>query len=211
MTLHWSLLGRRRRRHPSLQPSSISLHQRRQNDRRGPPFVLYTTRRRPTTMSTRPRPHPTWRPTWDSAYCNRPRVEKCVTGSICNGFSVMTVYNPPLWEYSGDSPGAWGYMRPYIETLGTQAPINTPVKCPWEAGWIGQSPSRVKTLFALLSFTRWIILPRRASSNIWRPPFVLRTKHPQWHPRELARRQPHPLTKQRRRHCCGGTARIIPA
>jgi hypothetical protein len=35
------MLGRRRRRHPSLQPSSISLHQWRQNDRRGPPFVLY--------------------------------------------------------------------------------------------------------------------------------------------------------------------------
>jgi hypothetical protein len=53
-----------------------------------------------------PRPHPTRRPTWDSAHCNRPRTEKCVTGLTCNGFSVMTVCNPPLWEYSGDSPGA---------------------------------------------------------------------------------------------------------
>jgi hypothetical protein len=53
-----------------------------------------------------PRPHPTWRPTLDSAHCNRPRTEKCVTGPICNGFSVMTVCNPPLWEYFGDSPGA---------------------------------------------------------------------------------------------------------
>jgi hypothetical protein len=53
-----------------------------------------------------PRPHPTWRPTWDSAHCNRPRTEKCITGLICNGFSVMTVCNPTLWEYSGDSPGA---------------------------------------------------------------------------------------------------------
>jgi hypothetical protein len=49
-----------------------------------------------------PRPHPTWRPTWDSTHCNRPRTEKCVTGPICNGFSLMTVCNPPLWEYSGD-------------------------------------------------------------------------------------------------------------
>jgi hypothetical protein len=48
------VLGRRRRRYPSLQPSSVSLHQRRQNDRRGPPFVLYTTRRRPTMTSLRP-------------------------------------------------------------------------------------------------------------------------------------------------------------
>jgi hypothetical protein len=53
-----------------------------------------------------PRHHPTWRPTWDSAHCNRPRTEKCVTSPICNSFSVMIVYNPPLWEYSGDSPGA---------------------------------------------------------------------------------------------------------
>jgi hypothetical protein len=58
-------------------------------------------RRRPV-----PRPHPTWRPTWDSAHCNRPHTEKCVTGPICNGFSVMTVCNPPLWEYSVNSPGA---------------------------------------------------------------------------------------------------------
>jgi hypothetical protein len=53
-----------------------------------------------------PRPHPTWRPTWDSAHFNRPRTERCVTGPICNGFSVMTVCNPPLWEYSRDSSGA---------------------------------------------------------------------------------------------------------
>jgi hypothetical protein len=48
-------------------------------------------RRRPV-----PRPHPTWRPTWDSTHCNRPRTEKCVTGPICNVFFVMTVCNPPL-------------------------------------------------------------------------------------------------------------------
>jgi hypothetical protein len=48
-------------------------------------------RRRPV-----PCPHPTWRPTWDSAHCNRPHTKKCVTGPICNGFSIMTVYNPPL-------------------------------------------------------------------------------------------------------------------
>jgi hypothetical protein len=48
-------------------------------------------RRRPV-----PRPHSAWRPTWDSAHCNRPRKEKRVTGPICNSFSVMTVCNPPL-------------------------------------------------------------------------------------------------------------------
>jgi hypothetical protein len=30
---------------------------------------------------------------------------------------------------------------------------------------------------------------------------MVRENHPRWHPRELARRQPHPLTKQRRQHC----------
>jgi hypothetical protein len=62
-------------------------------------------------------------------------------------------------------------------------------------------PSQVETLFTLLSFPHWINLPRRASSNIWCPPFVLRKIHPRWHPRELARRQPHLLTKQRRQRC----------
>jgi hypothetical protein len=40
-------------------------------------------------------------------------------------------------------------------------------------------------------------LHRRASSNIWRPSFVLRKNHPRWHPRKLARR----LTRLRRQHC----------
>jgi hypothetical protein len=43
-----------------------------------------------------PRPHSTWRPVWDSAHRNRPHTEKCVTGPICNSFSIMTVCNPPL-------------------------------------------------------------------------------------------------------------------
>jgi hypothetical protein len=77
-----------------------------------------------------PRPHPAWRPTWDSAHCNRPRTEKRVTGLICNSFSVMTVCNPLVWEYSGDCPGARGHKRPYIGTLDTRAPINTPVQYP---------------------------------------------------------------------------------
>jgi hypothetical protein len=77
-----------------------------------------------------PRPHPTWRPTWDLTHCNRPCMEKRVTGLICNSFSVMTVCNPPSWEYSGDSLCAQGHKRPYIGTLDTRAPINTPVQCP---------------------------------------------------------------------------------
>jgi hypothetical protein len=45
------MLGRRRRRYPSLQAFVNSLLQRRQEDRRGPPFALFTARRRPTTKS----------------------------------------------------------------------------------------------------------------------------------------------------------------
>jgi hypothetical protein len=53
-----------------------------------------------------PCPRPTRRPTWNSAHCNRTRVVECITGPICKGFSVMTVCNPALWEYSGDDLGA---------------------------------------------------------------------------------------------------------
>jgi hypothetical protein len=29
-----------------------------------------------------------------------------ITGLICKGLHVITVYNPALWEYSGDNLGA---------------------------------------------------------------------------------------------------------
>jgi hypothetical protein len=77
----------------------------------------------------------------------------------------MTVCNPPLWEYSGDSPGARGHKRPYIGTLDTRAPINTPVQCPWEAGLAEQLPSQVKPCLHSYHSPCWINLPRRASSN----------------------------------------------
>jgi hypothetical protein len=41
-----------------------------------------------------------------AAHRDRPRKEKRVTGLICNGSSIITVCNPPLWEYSRDNPGA---------------------------------------------------------------------------------------------------------
>jgi hypothetical protein len=41
-------------------------------------------------------------------------------------------------------------------------------------------------LFTLLSLPRWINLPRRASSNIWRPPFVLRKKPPAMAPKRAS-------------------------
>jgi hypothetical protein len=127
----WGLLGRRRRRYPSLQafvnlaaPTEAKRPARSTGE-------VHPSSSTPQDEGLRwshpfPRPHPTWRPTWDSAHFNRPRAETCVTSLICNGFSVMTVYNPPLWEYFGDSPGVWGRMRPYIKTLGAQPLINTP-------------------------------------------------------------------------------------
>jgi hypothetical protein len=138
------MLGRRRRRYPSPSPSSPRRTNRGKMTGAAYPSSSSLQDEGLRRSLSIPRPHPTWRPTWDSAHCNRPRTEKRVTGPICNSFSVMTVYNPPLWEYSGDSPGAWGHNCPYIGTLGTQAPINTPVQCPWEAGLTEQLPSRVK-------------------------------------------------------------------
>jgi hypothetical protein len=139
-----TLLGRRRRCYPSLQAFVTSPHQRKHDD-----DVAHPPSSSPQDEGLRrslsiPRPHQIGRPTWDSTHRNRPRIEKRVTGPICNSFSVMTVCNPPLWEYPVDNPGAWGHKRPYMETLGTRAPINTPVQCPWEAGLIKLLPSRVK-------------------------------------------------------------------
>jgi hypothetical protein len=74
-----------------------------------------------------PRPHLARRPTWNSAHCNWPRVDKHITGLICNNFSVMTVCNLPLWEYSGNSPGTRGHKCPCLGTIDTRVPINTPV------------------------------------------------------------------------------------
>ena len=124
------MLGRRRRRYPSLEAFVALLQQRRQDDRRGPPFTLFTARQRPTTKSLHPTSSPDLEAHVGFGPLYKPRTEKRVTGPICNSFSVVTVCNPPLWEYSGDSPGARGHKRSYIGTLDTRAPINTPVQCP---------------------------------------------------------------------------------
>jgi hypothetical protein len=52
------MLGQRRTRYLSLQAFVTSLHQRKLDDRRSPPFVLLTARRRHTAKS----PHPTSSP-----------------------------------------------------------------------------------------------------------------------------------------------------
>jgi hypothetical protein len=96
------------------------------------PFVLSIARRRldPDEVCWPRIRHLARRPTWNSAHCNGPRVDRQVMGLICNSFSVMTVCNPPLWEYSGDTLGTRGHNRPCLGTLYTRVPINTPVQCP---------------------------------------------------------------------------------
>jgi hypothetical protein len=102
-----SMLGRRRRRYPSLD-AFVNLAAPTEAKR------LAGSTLRPLHCKTKaydevahvPRPRRTRRLTWNSAHCNRPRMAKCIMGPICNSFSVMTVCNPTLWEYSGDSLGA---------------------------------------------------------------------------------------------------------
>jgi hypothetical protein len=101
------MLGRKRRRYPSLDAFAN--------------LAAPTEAKRPAVSTLRPlrcktkaydevahvsRPCRTRRPTKNSTQCNMPRTTKCITGPICDDFSVMTCCNPTLWEYSGDSLGA---------------------------------------------------------------------------------------------------------
>jgi hypothetical protein len=51
------------------------------------PFVLSKARRRLYRSLLVPRPHRAGRPRWDSAHCNGPRANKCITGRVCNSLS----------------------------------------------------------------------------------------------------------------------------
>jgi hypothetical protein len=107
------VLGRRRRRHPSLDAFA----------------------RLAATMETRRLADSTLRPThrktkaYDEVVPSRnlvqhggPRLIRPIladpawplriTGLICKGFPVITVCNPALWEYPGDNLGARGHMCP---------------------------------------------------------------------------------------------------
>jgi hypothetical protein len=99
----YQVLWRRQKRYPSCEAFVASSHQANAWRPTRSPFVLSIARRRPDHDEvTRSRvSHLVRRLTWNSAHCNGPRVDRQVTGLICNSFSVMTVCNPPLWEYSG--------------------------------------------------------------------------------------------------------------
>jgi hypothetical protein len=101
------VLGRRRRRHPSLD--AFARLAAPTKTRRLADLTLHPTRRRTKAH--------------DKVVSSRglvqhggPRVNRPIvtgparplriTGLICKGFPVITVCNPALWEYSGDNLGA---------------------------------------------------------------------------------------------------------
>jgi hypothetical protein len=100
------MLGRRRRRHPSLDAFAIIV---------GPTETRATGR-----LTLRPIRHRTKTcdevvPSCDLVQHGGPRVIRPIvtgpawplrfTGLICKGIPVIMVYNPALWEYSGDNLG----------------------------------------------------------------------------------------------------------
>jgi hypothetical protein len=101
------MLGRRRRRHPSLDAFAD--------------LTEPTEAKRPAVSTLRPIRCKT--KAYDEVAPSRGLVQRegprrirpivagparllRITGPVCEGFSVMTVCNPALWEYSGDDLGA---------------------------------------------------------------------------------------------------------
>jgi hypothetical protein len=96
------MLGRRRRRYPSLDAfANLAAPTEAKRPAGSTLRPLRCKRKAYDEVAPVPRPCRTRRPTWNSAHCNRPRAAECVTGPICKGFSVMTVYNPAY----GNIPG----------------------------------------------------------------------------------------------------------
>jgi hypothetical protein len=126
------VLGRRRRCNPLCEAFVASPHQRMCDDWRGCPSSSPSQDKgqTPDEVHRSRAPHLARRPTWNSAHYNGPRVDRQVTGLICNSFSVMTVCNPPLWEYSSDNSGTRGHNCPCLGTFDARVPINTPIQCP---------------------------------------------------------------------------------
>jgi hypothetical protein len=100
------MLGRRRRRHPSLDAFAAIVGPTETRQRTGSPFVPYVIGRRPVTrlshhcdLVQHGGPRVIWPIVTSPAWPLR------VTGLICKGVPVITVCNPDLWEYSGDNLG----------------------------------------------------------------------------------------------------------
>jgi hypothetical protein len=101
------MLGRRRRRHPSLD--AFARLAAPTETRRLADSTLHLTRRRTKAYDKVV-------PSRGLVHHGGPRVIRPIvagpawllriTGLICKGFPVVTVCNPALWEYSGDNLGA---------------------------------------------------------------------------------------------------------
>jgi hypothetical protein len=101
------MLGRRRRRHPSLD--AFARLAAPTETRRLADSTLRPTRRRAKAYDEVV-------PSCGLVQHGGPRVIRPImvgpawplriTGLICKGFPVITVYNHALWEYSGDNLGA---------------------------------------------------------------------------------------------------------
>jgi hypothetical protein len=103
------MLGRRRRRYPSLDAFAN--------------LAATTEAKRPAVYTLRPtscrtKAYDEVAPSYALVQHEGPRrirqivigpgarAAECITGPICKGFSVMTICNPALWEYSGGDLGA---------------------------------------------------------------------------------------------------------
>jgi hypothetical protein len=103
------MLGRRRRRHPSLKAFAVVAGPTETRQRAGTPFAPYDIGRRPVTRSSL-RATSSGLVQHGSPRVIRPIITGpawplSVTGLICKGVPVITVCNPALWEYSGDNLG----------------------------------------------------------------------------------------------------------
>jgi hypothetical protein len=75
-------------------------------------------------------PHRVRKPSGIRPTVTGPAGKSVLRASSVIAFSVMTVCNLPLGEYSGDTVGSRGHKRPCLRAVGTRAPINTLVQYP---------------------------------------------------------------------------------
>lgn len=141
---YWRVLGRRRRRHPSLDDFYLTLRGRRLHPQDPPDRPRALTRRRPIQSPSLPtrqdeglvEDHRTSHSlsTGRGPCTVRPTklgpAWACVSWAVSViKYTVMTGCNLPSWEYSGDKPGTRGSKCLWQGQATPQVPINTPVLC----------------------------------------------------------------------------------
>jgi hypothetical protein len=100
------MLGRRQRRHPSLEVFAVSSRTDR-NKTGGDTLRSFSSRRRPATKGVPRRGLvQLGGPCAIRPVVTGPAWPPCVTGLCCKSIPVITVCNPALWEYSWDNLGA---------------------------------------------------------------------------------------------------------